>query len=173
MNGQNKENLKDLFGRFFNPEQAERAVEDIREGERILSEHPRPEPDDMLIADIKAEITEAVMRRKTTAFRRTAYKTAAVAAVFIILATVSVKLFEKGDGEPEKLVTASIIPRAIWESDDVADSDAELAALTAEIEQIEGEALALRLGENGGNGNRAVTELEMELIEIDSDFWKG
>ena len=33
--------------------------------------------------------------------------------------------------------------------------------------------LALQLGENGGNGDIAVTELEMDLIETNSDFWKG
>ena len=173
MNGQNEENLKDLFEKFFDPEQAERAVEDIRKGEQILGEHPAPKPNDELIAGVKSEIAEALLYRKATTFRRIAYKAVAVAAVFIILAVVSVKLFEKGNGEPERLITASIIPKAVWESDDIAADDADLAALTAEIEQIEGEAMALRLGENGGNGSSAVTELEMELIEINSDFWKG
>ncbi len=173
MNVRNEENLKGLFEKFFNSEQAERAAEDIRKGERILSEHPAPEPDGELIADMKVEIAEAVIRRKADAFRRTAYKAVAVAAAFIILAVISVKLFEKSGGEPERIVTASIMPRAIWESEDIATDDADLAILTAEIEQIEGEALALRLDENGGNGNSAVTELEIELAEINNDFWKG
>ena len=173
MNGQNEENLKDLFEKFFNPEQAERAAEDVRKGEQILGEHPAPKPNDELIAGIKSEIAEALLHRKATALRRTAYKAVAVAAVFIILAVVSVKLFEEGGGEPERLVTASIIPKAVWESEDIAADDADLAVLTAEIEQIEGETMALRLGENGGNGNNAITELEIELMEIDSDFWKG
>jgi hypothetical protein len=45
---------------------------------------------------------------------------------------------------------------------------------TTEIEQIEDELLSLQFGEDDGNGDSTITELEMELIEInDSDFWKG
>jgi len=173
MNGQNEENLKELFEKFFTAEQAERAVEDVQKAEQLLREHPAPEPDDMLIANIKAEIAMRLPPRRAGVFRRMAYKTAAVAAAVIIVAAIGLKLFEKGGGEPEGVVYASIIPRAIWEGDDIAADDVDLAILTAEMEQIEDEVLALQWGEDGGNGDRAVTELEMELIEIDSDFWKG
>jgi hypothetical protein len=61
----------------------------------------------------------------------------------------------------------------IWESEDISADDANLATLIAETEEIEGEMLALELGENGGNGSGSLTELEMELEEINSDFWKG
>jgi len=67
----------------------------------------------------------------------------------------------------------SIIPRAIWESDDIAADDVDLAILTSEIEQIEDEMLTLQLGESDGDSDTAITELEMELIETDSYFWKG
>jgi len=182
MNGQNEENLKELFEKFLSAEQAKQALEDVRKGEQILREHPAPQPDGKLIADIKVKTARALLRRKASAFKRIAYKAAAVAAVFIILAVIGVKLFEKGGGEPrpyqvrgepERIITASIIPKTIWESDDIADDDADLATLIAEIEQIESEALALQLDENDSNGNIAVTELEMELIEINSNFWKG
>jgi len=175
MNGQNEENLKDLFGKFLNFEQTEQAVGDVQKAEQIFRKHPAPEPDGELIADIKAKIVEVLLHRRAPAFKQVAYKAAVVAAAVIILAVISVKLLDKGGGEPERVITASIIPKAIWESEDIAADDAELATLTAETEQIEGEALALRLGENGGNDNAAVTELEleMELVEINSDFWKG
>ena len=116
-----------------------------------------------------------MLRRKANVFRKIAYKAAVAAAAVIILAVIAVELYEKGGGKAEKVITASIIPEAIWESDDVSADDADLAILAAEIEQIEGEALAVQLGENGGNGNRNLLELEleMELIEISSDFWKG
>lgn len=69
---------------------------------------------------------------------------------------------------------ASIIPTAIWESDDIAADDADLVIFTTEIEQIEDELPALQLGEDDSNEDSAITELEMELIEINnSDFWKG
>jgi len=55
----------------------------------------------------------------------------------------------------------------------LADDDADLASLAAEIEQIESDLLAVQLGENGDNGSGAAAELELELIEINNDFWKG
>ena len=173
MNNQNDE-LRRMFEKFADAEEAGAAAEDIREGEQILRDRPAPEPDGRLIADIKAEISQTVVRRKENAFRWAVYKTAAVAAVFIVLAVISVKSFKKDRGQPKSVVYASIIPTAIWESSDISTDDADLASLIAEIEQIEGETQALQLGENGGNGSGVITELETELIEIDnSDFWKG
>ena len=175
MSAQNEtdENLNGLFEELFGSEQAETAVDDVRRGEQILREHPAPEPDDALIAGIKAEVSRALLRRKASAFRRAAYKAAAVAAVFIVLAVIGVMILEKDGGEPVRIVTASIIPAAMWESEDIAADDADLAVLAAEVEQIGSEVLAVQLGEDGGNGHGDVVELEMELVEIDSDFWKG
>ena len=183
MKSQNEENLKELFERFLDSGEAEQIKEDICEGERILRKQPAPEPDGELIANIKAEIARTLLRRRANAFKRIAYKAAAVAAAVVILAAISVKLFEsrpsatgrdeKDNGEFERPAYALMIPAAIWESDDIATDDADLAILTAEIEQIEGELLALQLDENSGNGHIDLAELEMELIEINSDFWKG
>ena len=173
MNGRTEENLKELFEKFLNSEQAERAANDIQKAEQILSDNPAPQPDDILLADIKMNITRALVRSRVNIFRRRIYRTAAIAAAVIILAVISVKVFKKGSDEPQRVITASMIPAAIWEDEDFAEDDAEIAMLAAEIEQIESEILALRLGENGGNGDIAVTELEMELIETNSDFWKG
>ena len=173
MNGRSEENVKELFERFVNTGQAEEAEQDIRKGEQILREHPVSEPDGELIADIKAEVGKAVLRRKAKVFRRMVYKSAVIAASVIFLAAIGIKLFEKGGGESERVIAASILPAAIWESERLADDDADLATLIAEIEQIESDLLAVQVGENGGNGHEAVTELEVELIEINGDFWKG
>ena len=172
MNGQNEENLKELFERFAGAEQAERAVEDVRKAEQILSEYPAPAPDDVLIAEIKSEIAGAILPRQVNVFRRISYKTAVVAAAAIVIAAISVRLLDIGGGRPG-IATASMIPEALWDSDDISADYVELAIFTAEIEQIESEVLTLELGENGGNGDTAVSELEMELIAINSDFWKG
>jgi len=173
MNVRNEENLEELFEKLVGSKQAEQAVEDIQKGERILRGHPAPEPDDELIANIKAEIAASLQHKKKHAFRRVVYKTAAVAAAFILVAVISVKLFEKGKGKPERLAVVSTIPKAVWESERLADDSADSATLIAEVKQIESDLLAMQLGENGGNGYEAVTEVEMELIEINSDFWKG
>jgi predicted DNA binding protein len=167
MSNQNEENLKGLLERFVDAEQAQMSAEDIRRGEQILGERPGPEPSEQLIAEIKAEVGKAVVRRKANALRRMTYKAAAVAAGLIILAAVGVKIFEQGRDE------VPIVATEIWESRDIAADDADLATLTAEIEQIESDMLALQLGENGSNGNAELTELEMEVIEVSSDFWKG
>ena len=173
MNVRNEENLKEFFEQFGDAEQAEQIEQDICKGEQILGEYPAPEPDKELMADIKVEIVKILLRRKGDAFKRTAYKITAVAAAVIILAAIGIKLFEKGGGDSERLVTTSIIPEAIWESDDIATDDAELAILTAEIEQIDSEILAVQFGEMNGNGHKDLMELEMELIEINGNFWKG
>ncbi|MHC4594656.1 MAG: hypothetical protein ACYS19_06890, partial [Planctomycetota bacterium] len=68
MNGQNKENLKELFERFADAEQAEKCVEDVQKAEQILREYPAPEPDDMLIANIKAEIAMRLPARRAYVF---------------------------------------------------------------------------------------------------------
>jgi hypothetical protein len=173
MNGRNGENLKELFEKFVGSEQAERAVEDVRKGEQILQGHPAPEPDGELIANIKAEVAASLLHKEGNAFRRMVYKAVAVAAGFILLVAIGLELFEKDKAEPERTVTDSVISKAVWESDRLADDNADLATLIAEIDQIESDLLAVQLDENGGNGYEGVTELEMELIDINSDFWKG
>lgn len=170
---ENNENLKDLVGRFFDGEEAGRVVEDVRGGERIVREYGAPEPDSRLIADIKGEVGRALAERKSRAFRRAVYKAAAVAAVIIIVAAISVRLSERGNGEAKPIVAASIVPAAIWESEDIAAADAELGTFVGEIEELEDDLLALELGENGGNGYEVIEELEAELEEIEGVFWKG
>ena len=50
--------------------------------------------------------------------------------------------------------------------------DADLAIYTIEIEQIEDELRSLQLGEDISNGDSSLSELEMELVAINNDFWK-
>jgi hypothetical protein len=171
MKDESKENLKVLFEKFVEDKQAERAAEDVRKGEQILREHPAPEPADELLADINSKIAEALSAEKAKTHRLTFYRVAAVAAAIIILVAIGVRFFEKGPAETQSPVT--LIQQAIWESEDLSADHAELALLTGELEQIEGEILALRLGENGGEGDKESVELEMELTDIGGDFWKG
>ena len=168
MNGRDEENLKELFEKFVSGNEAERAAEDIQKGDEILRQRPGALPDEQLLADIKTRMAVGLQRRKKATFRKVVYGAAAVAAV-IIFAAISVRPFEDRGAGPERIIAAKI-PEAIWESEDIAADDAVLAG---EIEQAEREVLALRLGENGGNGGSLIAELEMELIEIGNDFWKG
>ena len=172
MDDQNQENLRELFEKFFDAEQAENCVEDIEKAEQIFRGHPAPEPDDMLIANIKAEIAMRLQSARAHRLRRIIYEVAGAAAAILIVAAVGLQLFEKDTRRPGEYY-ASLIPTAIWESDDIAVDDEDLAAFTAQIEQIEDEVQTLQSGEDTLNGENSVAELEMELIEINSDFWKG
>jgi hypothetical protein len=174
MNSQDKENLKELFEKFLNAKQAAKATEDIYKAEQILREHPAPGPDDMLITNIKAEIAAGLLRKQRNIYRTITYRVASVAAAILIVAAIGLNLLEKDKGNSsKKFISASIIPRAVWESDDIAADDIDLVTYTTEIEQIKSELNALQLGESDANGDEAVMELEMNLMEIESDFWKG
>jgi len=174
MKDQNQENQKELFEKFLDAKQAQKYVEDVQKAEEILREHPAPEPDDMLIANIKAQIAMRLPIRRTYVFKHIAYRALSIAAAFIFITAISLRLFDNGARESGPVQYASIIPTVIWESDDIAADDADLVIFTIEIEQIEDELLALQLGDDYDNGNSTITELEMEFIEINnSDFWKG
>jgi hypothetical protein len=172
MNSQDEENLKELFEKFLSAKQAAEAVEDVYKTEQILHEHPAPEPDDMLLANIKAEIALKLLPRRATVVPRIAYKVAAVAAAVLIVTVLSLNLFQNNRAS-NQLVRASIVPREIWESNNIAADDANLAIFTAEVEQIKDEVSALQSNKSETDVDDAVTELEMNLMEIESDFWKG
>ena len=174
MEDRNNENLRELFEKFFDAEQAESCVGDIQKAEQILREHPAPEPDDMLIANIKATIALRLQASRARRIKRIIYEVVSAAAVILFVAAVGLQLFLQKDAPQNgDFIQASIIPTEIWESDDIAVDDEELAVFTVQIEQIEDEVIALQSGEDTGNGDSTLTEMEMELIEINSDFWKG
>ncbi|MBN2592883.1 MAG: hypothetical protein JXA81_05190 [Sedimentisphaerales bacterium] len=173
MEDRNNENLRELLEKFFDAERAESCVEDIQKAEQIFREHPAPEPDDMLIANIKAEIAMRLRASRAHHIRRIIYEVVGAAAVILFVAAVGLQLLKTGPTGQVKVNYASLIPPEIWEGDDITVDDENLAVFTAQIEQIEDEVAALQSGGDTGNGDSTLTELEMELIEINSDFWKG
>jgi hypothetical protein len=171
MNDQDREDLKGLVEKFFGAGQAESCLEDFQEAEQILREHPAPRPDEMLISNIKAEIAMRLPTRRAEIFRHRVWEAAGVAAAVAIVALLSVRLLQRPD--QQRGFYASLLPTALWESNNISADDTDLAVFTAEIEQIRSEVLALESGEDTADPDSAVTELEMELVEISSDFWKG
>jgi len=165
------ENLRELLGRFFDAGQAESCLDDFQEAERLLRQDPAPEPDEMLIANIKAEIAMRLPVVRAETFRRRLWEMAGIAAAIAVLTLVGVRLSH--DPVRQTGYYASLIPTAIWESTNIAADDADLALFTTEIEQIKDEMLALESGRDAGDSDGSVAELEMELIQISSDFWKG
>jgi len=170
---QKSENLRDLFEKFVDSEQAEKAVEEIRKGEEMLSQYRCFGPEKGVIADIKGRIADAVRQREAiNVGKRVLYRVSA-AAVLILAAAAGVFFFGRGVVERESWVDSSILTEEMWESDDITTEDAGLAILFAELQQIEDEATGLRLNENGLNSSAGLEKLELELMEIKSDFWKG
>ncbi|KPK41940.1 MAG: hypothetical protein AMJ65_08445 [Phycisphaerae bacterium SG8_4] len=172
MEDRNRENLGELFGKFFDAEQVDSCLKDLQEAERIFRDNPAPEPDDMLIANIKAEIAMRLPARRVQLARQRTYKRVAVAAAIVVIAGLVVTILNDGKPAPGRLEVASLIPTAIWESNDIEADDENLAALAAEIEQIENEVMTLESGRDTGDSDRTIEELEIELIVVSSDFWK-
>lgn len=170
MDNGNKINLKELFEQFLDKEQTAEAIDNISNADKLLEENPAPQPGEKLIADIKANISAKLEKHRP--LKSAVYKVVSVAAVFIILAAVSVKLFQQRTARPEQVITAAI-PTSIWESEDLSEDDEQLAVLNTEIEDIESRLFTIQLSETSINGSSSITELETELVEINSDFWKG
>jgi hypothetical protein len=164
VNDRNDENLKKLLEQFMNPEQAQMHLEDIERGEEILREHPAPEPDDMLLANIKAQIALHAMPHKKTGYKWVAYKVVAVAAAVIILATVWTSLYEQPIPVRERdIEISSVFP---WDHQDS-------TVFNTELELLENDLQVLKYGQEDVDNDSAMTELEFEVIEIAGDFWKG
>ena len=172
MEDRNRENLGELFGKFFDVEQVESCLKDFHEAERIFRENPAPEPDDMLIANIKAEIAMRLPVRKAQFARQRTYRRAAAAAAIVVIAGIAATLFNDHSPEPGRLAAASLIPTAIWESNNIAIDDDNLAVFAGLIDQMENEVMTLESGDDTYQSYRTVEELERELIVVRSDFWK-
>ena len=170
MDGHESENLRDLLGRFFNAGQVEDCIADFQQAERIFRANPAPEPDEMLIANIKAQIAMRLPAVRARTFRRRIWEMASVAAAIAIMTLVGVRLHGP---TRQTAYYASLLPTALWESTNIVADDADLALFTTEVEQIKDEMLTLESGERPADNDGAIIELEMGLAEIDSDFWKG
>jgi negative regulator of sigma E activity len=169
------ENLRELFEDFVGPEQAKQAAEDIQRVEQMLEENPAPEPSEEVQWQIKERICQALeKKRKSRRYWMPAYRAVAVAAVIIFVFVVSIELFKKPtevSHEGPRIYTAAI-PAEVWEGSNIIEDDAELSVLSAEIAQIEDEYFTVQLGQGYGNGKDSLTELELELMDIDSEFWE-
>jgi hypothetical protein len=171
MEGHEPDNLRELLGRFFDAGQVKDCLDDFQEAERFFREHPAPEPDEMLITNIKAEIAMRLSAVRVKTFRRRLWEMAGVAAAVAVLALVGVQLSNKPSRQTGYY--ASLLPTAIWESNNITTDDADLALFTTQIEQIKDEMQGLESGQVTGDNDNSVAELEMELIQISGDFWKG
>jgi len=168
MEDQAHDNVNDLLRRFYDPREAQAVEDEIRAGERLLEVWSAPMPGRSVIVRIKADMAAASRRRRT--IKRLLHSSLAAAAVvaFAVLA-----MLNRGPTDQAVAFQAAIIPAALWESDNIAADDLDLVYFTAEIGQIEAQLDTLEAGENEAARTRAVEQLEVELVQIDNEFWKG
>jgi hypothetical protein len=169
MKDQTRESLNELLRRFMDAPAAEAAHRDIQAGERLLEAWPAPTPDGETIACIKALMAEAAPRRH----RHVRVFRGSLAAAAAIVIAVWLGLLGRGPGNGPVMTYASILPTAVWESPDLAADDPDLVYFTSQVRQIEAQMRALEAGESDTGAHQAVEELEMELMQIETEFWKG
>jgi hypothetical protein len=169
MRKQTHENLAELFQRFIDVAGAQAAHDDIRAGERFLDACPAPAPSARVIASVKAQMAAAALRRhRITRLVRSSFATAAAVIVLALIHWAG-----PGPQERAGMSYAAIIPTAIWESDNIAADDLDIVYFTTEIRHLEAQMQALESDRADTPAAGAVEEIEMELLQIEAEFWKG
>ena len=168
---ENNENLDELLSRFLDEHESHVAAEDIHRGEDLLASFSTPAPDAAVIEAIKAQIELRLRVKQKRRFIRSMAQKIAVAAIIIVLAMAGLKFLV--EPEPKVKGVGKVSREFIWEDESEPGGDEQLAVLTAQIDEVEADILAIRLGEDGGENDSLLTDLEMEMIEINGDFWKG
>ena len=92
----------------------------------------------------------------------------AAAAAVIVFGAMVLWIVSQGQ---EPVTISSAEAQQIWQDDTDATSD--MAILAGEIDEIESSILAVRLGENGQAVEDVFEEIELELVAINNDLWKG
>ena len=170
MNDRAHENLIELLKRFMDAPAAEAAADEIRTGEEFLEAYPAPVADARTLAALKVRMAVAARRRRRNV--RILRAVGAVAAAVVVMSLIGL-LGRSPTRSIPGVTYAGIIPNAIWESDDLATDDLDLAYYTSEIRRIEAQMRAVEAGDANTHGGDTLEELEMELMRIETEFWKG
>jgi hypothetical protein len=194
----NKENLRKLIEKFMDPGNTQMYLNDIEAGERILRKYTAPEPDDMLIANIKANIALHKMPHQSTiTFRKRFVEAIAVAASIAIIATISLRYFfvtpPVPPGTPEY---ASLLAPGWWANEDEAHvqilndvkdiyaqldqiettddnyNDNEIDEYAKRVNELENRYFDIETSDNSYSNINIIDEIENELNNLKSDFWQ-
>ena len=112
------ENLRELIEKFMDAKKAQMYLDDIEAGERILRNHPAPRPDDMLLANIKANMAFHKVHQRTVSFRKRVIEALAVAASIAIIATIVFRSLQVPPSNGKPPVIASVVPPGWWTLED-------------------------------------------------------
>jgi hypothetical protein len=168
MKRRGREDLTDLFKRFKARADAEAAAREVQAAEEWLEAYPAPQPDASLLQSIKLRVATRLVQRHGALRAGIRYTSAAVIVVGVFL----VGLLEHSPAGRSQISYAALIPTAIWESDDIASDDMEIAYFNSEIERIETQIHALETGEIRTADRRRLDDIETQLVTIAMDFWK-
>jgi hypothetical protein len=163
-----REDLTEVFGLWLDRQQARSAAEEVRAAEQMLEAYPAPLPESKMLNQIKLQMQAKALHRRRMG--HLIQGVAAVAAVIMIVVGLSGHNFRRTSDRPG---LASLIPAGLWESDDVAADDVKLAYLSSEVDRLEAQVQGIENSDTDTGGTGALNEVEMELFQIDTDFWKG
>ena len=158
------ENIDNLLSQFFSPEKAEQIKNDIAQGEQLFDGYRAPQPQEYIINRIKLNISR---NRRHTGILQVLVKTIAVAAVVLV---ASYLLLQDSARQNPVNNSLSTYQAALTQTDN------NISTLEKEIELLNGEVIAVRLGEdNGTNGqlSERIGNVETEIIDTENFFWKG
>lgn len=168
MKNRDQDNLKELFERFMPSSDAEAAAREVHAGEQLLRDHPAPTPRPEIIFGIKLQMANALPKQLHTS--HPLYRLLAAVAAVIVVALIGFYVRTPQSGPT--MSHAALIPTAIWESDNIASDDLDIAYFASEIQHIEAQVRALEAGDSESTGAGALDEVEMELMRINTEFWK-
>ncbi len=166
--GQSQSDLRELLDRFMDPSEAASAEREIRAGERLLDACPAPQVAPETLVAIKRRIAAQLGASHKPSHPFYRYVGAAAAVILVAL----IAFFGRSAPERPSVRYASLIPAAIWDSDDIAYDDMELAYFRSELRRVEAQMQALEAGDGDGAVAGGLDEVELELIRIERQFWK-
>ena len=167
MTSRERENLKELLSRFMKDKAAHEAAQDIEKGDELFESFPAPQPDEKALTRIKNNIALTLKHKQTAyVFKQRIWLTAGVAAMLAIGVFLTLKYEQNTTVKSTRVQIAS----AVWDGSD----DADISVLKDEVQTVQNTLAGVQVSENTSTGsNMAENDLEMELIEIGSDIWKG
>lgn len=168
MRDRNYDELRELLKRFVDPPEAGSIERDIRTGDNLFDVHLAPLAAPETLAAIKRRISIRLGAPHRHA--HPLYRCVGGAAAVIAMALIA--FFGRSAPEQPRVSYASLIPAAIWDSDDLASDDAQLAYFRSELRHIETQMQALETGDGELVAAGTLDEVELELIRIDTQFWK-
>jgi hypothetical protein len=168
-----KENLRELLASFMDTEAANKAAADIERGDELLRSWPASEPSETLLAEVKQKMAVAAGCRRIVKLQNRIFTAAAVAAAILISSYVSIKIFEfRTNSQPDSTYAATI-PDRLWEGGSIRTDDPDIAVLSKEIDNVADEISGVCLSDKNGGSAASVGDVEMQIIEVSADFWKG